>query len=275
MEKFYQIQNKASGVGEILLYGDIGSSLQGMGAKQLADDLKTLGKVSTLEIRINSGGGSVFEGETIFNILDRFPATKIVHVDGLAASIASLIAMVGKEIIMAENASMMIHNPFIAIEGDAKVMIQMAERMEVVKEGMITTYQRKTQLSTDKISDMMDAETWMSAKEAVRLGFATKIDKPIYAQASYDLSRYKNVPDYFKQVKSELSVEQQLEELDKFNRETERILKKTKEREKRTAQQDLDNAQQGLREIQQLIKDAEDRIFKEQMDKVRFANLKK
>ena len=198
MNKFYEIRGKGEEEGEILLYGDIGESFfgEGMGAKQFSDDLKALGKIKNLSIRINSGGGSIFDGIAIFNAIDRHSSQKTVYIDGLAASAASVIAMAGQSIVMAENGILMIHNPFGGALGDANDMRKMAESLDKVKVGMILSYKRKTPLSEEEISRLMNEETWMTAKEALEKGFVTEIGKKIEVTASvkFDLSHYKNIP---------------------------------------------------------------------------------
>lgn len=199
---FYKIRAQADDEeAEILLYGDIGESWfeEGNGAKKFVEDLKAVKNAKRLSIRINSGGGSVFDGMAIFNAIDRHSSKKTVHIDGLAASIASVVAMAGDSIIMAENAMFMIHKPFGATIGNAIDMRKMAEALDKVEEGMITSYQRKSRLSGTEISQMMADETWMTAKEALEKGFVTQVGKPMQMAASVKLdpSRYKNMPKSF------------------------------------------------------------------------------
>lgn len=195
---YYQIKAQGEDA-EVLLYGDIGQGWfeEGIGAKKFVDDLKSLGKIRNLNIRINSGGGSVFEGLAIFNAIDRHSATKTVHIDGLAASIASLIAMAGNKVVIADNAMMMIHNPFGMVLGNAKEMRAVADSLDKVKEGMILSYQRKSKLSEKEISTLMDDETWMTAKEAIRYGFVDQIGEGMRLAASVSskfIPKYKKTP---------------------------------------------------------------------------------
>ena len=193
---YYEIRAKNEEEGEILLYGDIGESWfsEGTGAKQFVEDLKALGKIKNLSVRINSAGGSVFDGMAIFNAIDRHTARKTVYIDGLAASAASVIAMAGQSIIMAENGIMMIHDPFGATMGNANDMRKMAESLDKVKVAMILSYKRKTPLLEEEIAELMSEETWMTAKEALEKGFVTEIGKPAEINAKFDLSHYNNVP---------------------------------------------------------------------------------
>jgi len=197
---YYTIRNQADdeGSAEVLLYGNIGEDLwsEGTGAKQFAEDLKALGPIKNLSIRINSPGGSLFEGISIFNTLERHSAKKVVTVDGLAASIASVIAMAGDTVIMPRNAIMMIHDPFGMTIGDAKEHRKMAEGLDKIKEGLISAYQRKTKMSNQDIADLMSDETWMTAVEAVEWGFADEVAEPMRMAASmnFDLSKFKHAP---------------------------------------------------------------------------------
>src|SRR5512143_723318 len=111
---WYEVKLAAEGEGEILIYDLIGSDWYGDGssAKGMADALKALGDIARLDIRINSPGGSAWDGIAIYNVLRRHPAAKTVYVDGVALSAASLVAMAGDRIIMPQNAMMMIHDPW-------------------------------------------------------------------------------------------------------------------------------------------------------------------
>ncbi len=199
---FYTIRGKGDDEeAEILLYGDIGESWfsEGNGAKQFVEDLKAVKNAKRLSIRVNSGGGCVFEGMAIFNAIDRHSGKKTVYIDGLAASIASVIAMAGESVIIAENAMFMIHDPFGGVLGPAAEMRKMADALDKIKEGMITSYQRKARLSGAEIAQMMSDETWMTAKEALDKGFVTHIGKAMQMAASIKLdpSHYKKIPQSF------------------------------------------------------------------------------
>jgi hypothetical protein len=120
--------------GEIWLYDQVGEGFfGGMSAKQFNDELNKLGKVDTVNLRINSPGGSVFDGVAIYNALKRHPARVEVDVDGIAASIASVIAMAGDEIRMASNSMMMIHDPHGFSQGGAGDMRKTADLLDQIK----------------------------------------------------------------------------------------------------------------------------------------------
>ena len=128
-----------------------------------------------ISVWINSPGGDVFAASQIYNMLKEYKGKVTVKVDGLAASAASVIAMAGDEILMSPIAMLMIHNPSTLIWGEEADMVKAKEMLAEVKESIVNAYELKTSISRNKISKMMDMETWMSAKKAVELGFADKV----------------------------------------------------------------------------------------------------
>ena len=128
-----------------------------------------------ISVWLNSPGGDVFAASQIYNMLKEYKGKVTVKIDGIAASAASVIAMAGNEILMSPVAMMMIHNPSTVIFGEAADLQSGIDMLSEVKEGIINAYEQKTGLARNKISKMMDAETWFSAKKAVELGFADKV----------------------------------------------------------------------------------------------------
>ena len=124
---------------------------------------------------INSPGGDVFAASQIYNMLKEYNGKVTVKIDGIAASAASVIAMAGSEILMSPVAMMMIHNPATVIFGEASDFKSGIDMLSEVKESIVNAYEKKTRLARNKISKMMDAETWFSANKAVELGFADKV----------------------------------------------------------------------------------------------------
>lgn len=186
--------------GEIYLYESIGEGwYSGITAKSFADTLRDLGKVDALDIYINSPGGSVFDGIAIYNQIARFKGEKIGHVDGIAASIASVIPMACDEIHIADNGMMMIHDPWGMAIGTAEEMRQTAASLDKVRDTILDTYVAKTGGKRDQISQWMSDETWMSAAEAVERGFATKQtdEKPLSASFPM-LAQFKKTPETLK-----------------------------------------------------------------------------
>lgn len=191
--KPYSIEARGTSA-DIFIFDDIGDSFDGTTAKSFAADLKALGEVRSLNIFINSPGGSVFDGVAIFNQLARHKARKTVFVDGLAASIASVIAMVGDEIVIAANGFMMIHEPWGLVIGTADEMRHMAVSLDKVRGSILDTYAERTGMAPNLLSEMMAVETWMDAEEAVDLGFADRVGVEAKMAARFDLSKYSHVP---------------------------------------------------------------------------------
>jgi ATP-dependent Clp protease protease subunit len=195
---WWDIQAKGAKKAEILVYEAIGDGWYGgLSAKRFANDLKALGELDQIDVRINSPGGVVWDGQAIYNTLKSHKATVNVYIDGIAASMASVIAMAGDTITMPENAMMMIHNPLACVCGEAGEMRKMADRLDKTRDTLIAVYEARTGLNRDEISQMMDAETWMTGKEAADLGFADKVDKAVAMAASFDteiFKNFKNVP---------------------------------------------------------------------------------
>ncbi len=183
---------------EILIYGIVGDSWDGLDAKTLVP-LISAGS-DDLDVRINSPGGYVMEGLAIFNALARAKqgGRKItVHIDGLAASMASTIAMVGDEIIMADNSLMMIHNPWDCACGDAKELRAAADQLDRIRDQLVGIYSGQTGLAAEDLIPMLDAETWMTATEALAQNFITSISSAITASAAINVKAFgfRKAPD--------------------------------------------------------------------------------
>jgi ATP-dependent Clp protease, protease subunit len=124
---------------------------------------------------INSPGGDVFAAAQIYNMLMDYPYDVTVKIDALAASAASVIAMAGTKVCMSPVAMLMVHNPATIAIGDSEEMQKAIDMLSEVKESIMNAYELKSGLSRNKISKLMDAETWMNAREAKKLGFADEI----------------------------------------------------------------------------------------------------
>lgn len=148
-----------------------------------------------IHLHINSPGGSVFEGVTIYNLLVAHQATVIVHIDGIAASIASVIALAGDTVNIAENGMVMIHNPSVIAWGDAEVMRKNAEILDRVKDAILNTYEERTKMGREDLSAAMTAETWYSADEAVTAGFASAKVSPVKAAALWEPTDFEGWPE--------------------------------------------------------------------------------
>ena len=124
---------------------------------------------------INSPGGDCFAAAQIYNMLMEYPGTVDVHIDGIAASAASVIAMAGNHVAISPVGMMMIHNPATVSIGDEREMKKAMEMLSEVKESIINAYELKTGLPRKQLSNMMNAESWMNAQKALELGFADSI----------------------------------------------------------------------------------------------------
>lgn len=186
-ESWYSMRALARGSVEILLYDEIGA--WGITAKQFATDLLACGDVSQINLRIHSPGGDVFAGMAIYNTLKAHPARLDVYIDGLAASMASVIAMAGDTVFMPSNAMMMIHKPWGVQGGDADEMRRYAELLDKVETTLVQAYAAKTGKSPEEIHALLKAETWMDGGEAVAAGFADQLIDPLQAAAQLNSKR--------------------------------------------------------------------------------------
>jgi len=203
MKKPYTIRAAGRGSLEILLFDEIGENFVGEGtsAKSFAEDLAAAGPgITDVHLRVNSPGGNVFDGIAIFNTLLTHGAKVTAAVEGLAASIASVIIMAASQISMAQSSLLMLHNPYAGVlGGDAADMRAMAEVLDKVKDSMIGAYRRHTNKSKAELSAMLNAETWLSANEAQDAGFVEEVTDPGDAEdmplaANLDISRFRNIP---------------------------------------------------------------------------------
>lgn len=179
---------------EILMYGDLGAMFKGMTAKDFAERVRGLGKVSEINLRINSEGGAVFDAVAIYNTLMRHQARVVVDIDGVAASSASLVAMAGDRIRMAEDSVMMIHDPWTPSGGTAAELREKAATLDKLESTVRSIYAKRTKLSDDEIDVLMANETWMTADEAVHYHFADEITRALKVAARVDPERYKHTP---------------------------------------------------------------------------------
>lgn len=180
-------------VTEIDLYDQIGT--WGITARDFRAKLKDAGDIT---LRINSPGGDVFAGVAIYNDLVNHKGNVRVEVTGVAASIASIIAMAGSEIAIADNAFFMIHNSRTVSAGTSEELREIAAVLAKIDDAMSRTYASRTGSGIRSIKKMMDEETWMTGKEALEAGFATEIIKPTEAKAKFDLSVFAGMPEALK-----------------------------------------------------------------------------
>lgn len=201
-----EIRNQSNAAAELYFYGDIVGSTWDVWQQEdkcpqdVQDFLNDLDGVKDISIFINSGGGAVFGGLAIYNILKRHPANKTVRVDGLAASIASVIALAGDIVIIPKTAQFMIHKAWIGLWGafTADEFRQLAKELDVCNQSILNVYAEnlKDGVSIDTISQMMDNETWMTGDEAAKY-FNVQVEEIPAAAACADsmfFAKYKHVP---------------------------------------------------------------------------------
>ena len=201
---FWEVKAAANRSGDVYIYGSVVSYKWDeddgdVTAATFKQDLDALGDIDTLNIYINSPGGSVFQGQAIYSQLKRHKAHKNVYVDGIAASIASVIAMAGDTVYMPKNAMMMVHNPWDIVMGNAEDMRKHADSLDKIRGALVAAYMSRLEgkTSEETLSDLMDAETWLTAQECLDYGFADELleEREIAASADPEwLARYKNVP---------------------------------------------------------------------------------
>lgn len=173
MNKFWNFTDTGDGTRTLWLCGSIADESwfdDDITPKAFREELNA-GKGDVV-IWINSPGGDCVAAAQIYNMLMDYPGNVTVKIDGIAASAASVIAMAGTQVLMSPTALMMIHNPLTVAIGDSEEMQKAIDMLSEVKESIINAYEIKTGLSRAKLSHLMDAETWMSAKKAIELGFA-------------------------------------------------------------------------------------------------------
>ena len=174
VNKFLAAIKAFNSTGSTYLFGEI-DSLFGIDPQQFANDLTALGPITELNVYINSPGGSIFDGWTIYNILNQHPAKKNVYVQGLAASIASGIAMAGDTIYVAEAGRMMIHNSSAMMGGEAEDFRQMADLLDSLNDSIAEVYAARSGQSKVTVRAWMDAETWFTGQEAIDAGLADEL----------------------------------------------------------------------------------------------------
>jgi len=193
---WYNFGPKASGEVDILIYDEIG--LWGVTAQQFATDLAKV-DADVINLHINSPGGSVFDGLAIYNALASHDAEIRTSVDSLAASIASVIAMAGDSIKIAEAAQIMVHQPSSFVWGGADDMRKEADVLDSIEEAIVDVYVARTGGKRAEIQQWVKNETWFKGKAAVDAGFADeviplKLKEPSKAADRYDLSVYRHPP---------------------------------------------------------------------------------
>lgn len=203
-EKFWNFQrSSAQKECELHFYGDISSrSWDGdeVTPQAFQRELDSFKDTEKMKIYINSGGGDVYAGLAIYNMIKRAPQETTVYVDGIAASAASVIAMAADKIVMPKNAMMMIHNAWTFAGGNANKLRETVSKLERIDGTLAQIYSDRTGIDTETIRAMMDKETWMNGDEAVAQRFADEVEANKRFKACAEMDEYKaqweNAPDF-------------------------------------------------------------------------------
>ncbi|WP_270771041.1 ClpP-like prohead protease/major capsid protein fusion protein [Proteus mirabilis] len=201
-KSWFRMQAKEDQTADIYIYDEIGG--WGISARRFTEDLISLGNLSHINLHIHSPGGEVFDGIAIYNQLKNHSATITVYIDGLAASMASVIAMVGDTVIMPKNA-MMIHKPWGVSWGDANDMREYADLLDKLENVLIPAYVAKTGKTTEEITAMLEQETWLDGDECVEHGFADKVIEPVKAMASLTSKRIEEFSSMPSAIKNQIT----------------------------------------------------------------------
>ncbi|UBH10600.1 head maturation protease, ClpP-related [Macrococcus armenti] len=169
-----KVMNQSNDVAEIYIYGAIGGWFSETNANTIKQKLEEI-KAKTISVFINSPGGDVFDSVAIHNLLVRHDATINVHIDGLAASGASLIAMAGDTITMPVNAQLMIHNAWTFTGGNKHELRKVANDLESIDKSVLATYMKRFKGSKEELQVLLDAETFLDAEQAIALGLADEV----------------------------------------------------------------------------------------------------
>ncbi|MCE4960583.1 head maturation protease, ClpP-related [Staphylococcus chromogenes] len=261
-KQYFNIAKINDSVGEIDIYGEIIDESWRMSdaetsAPSFKDALKELKDVKQITVNINSGGGDVFSGVAIHNMLKSHKAHVTVKIDGLAASIASVIAMAGDKVIIPRNAMLMIHNAWTFAVGNANDLRKQAEDLEKVNSVVINSYLDKNpDIDEDKLRSLMDEETWLTAQEAKDLGLVDEIAEPNKAAANItknQIERYDNVPQKFKneeptvetpkETKQEVTADDVMSALDEIKSDVKAILEHVSKDETPKEDEEIDASQ--------------------------------
>lgn len=199
--KKWKIKALNEGKAEIFIYSDIGYELweDKTTAQLFAEELKSLGENTSIDLHINSNGGDVFDGQAIHTLIKNHKGFVTAYIDGLAASIATVIAMGADKIVMPKNAMMMIHNAWTGLYGNANELRKMADDLDHINDTIVNTYLAKVKDKTDEttIRELMNKESWLNAEECFNLGLCDEVSEPVKMAACLtkeQAHKFKNAP---------------------------------------------------------------------------------
>ena len=191
------------GTAKLLFYGDICNStwdewtFEDKAPQDVVEFLSELNGTEKIEVHINSGGGDVFGGIAIYNILKRYTGDKICYIDGIAASIASVIMFACDRIICPSGAQIMIHKPWSYCQGDSEDMLKAAEALDNCQKAITAIYVEHAKVDESKITELINAETWFTGESAAEI-FDIEVDETVApaacAKSDY-FDKYNNAPE--------------------------------------------------------------------------------
>ena len=229
LKDFLQIKNQTDTRADLYFYGDIVSSWWGAweDTDQYPDKVKNFldeAKGKDLNIYVNSGGGSVFAGMAIYNMIKRHQGNKTVYIDGLAGSIASVIALAGDKVVIPSNAYMMIHKPWTYTCGNSNELREQANVLDTIEEGIMNVYKNnlKDGVDIEEVRELVNAETWLTGEEALKyfdVELSESVDVVACVSDFYD--RYNKVPKTIsnKTQNKELSKDKEIENKEQIEKE--------------------------------------------------------
>lgn len=238
-KKFYEFKNITSSEADLFVYGEIvqeksvdwwtgEESQTDVGLMDFKEQLDSIGNVQKLNIYINSPGGDVFTASTMISMLQRVKdkgTTINAYVDGLSASAASFLMMVADNVNLYKNSTVMVHKPMSIAIGNANDMQKTIDALNKIEESvMMPMYMNKSKVDEEEIKSLIDAETWLSAKEMDKYFNVTLLDEEKTAVASISsnlFKNYKNVPDF---IKNSLKTVQNNEKIEENAQKTEEIV---------------------------------------------------
>ena len=238
-KKFYEFKNITSSEADLFVYGEIvqeksvdwwtgEESQTDVGLMDFKEQLDSIGNVQKLNIYINSPGGDVFTASTMISMLQRVKdkgTTINAYVDGLSASAASFLMMVADNVNLYKNSTVMVHKPMSFAIGNANDMQKTIDALNKIEESvMMPMYMNKSKVDEKEIKSLIDAETWLSAKEMDKYFNVTLLDEEKTAVASISsnlFKNYKNVPDF---IKNSLEIVQNNEKIEENAQKTEEIV---------------------------------------------------
>ena len=207
--KFEVVAKADSSEVDIFLYDHIVSSEEeaewwgGVAPESFVKAVYAVDPSHTINLRVNSPGGSVFAARAMEQALRAHKGKVVVHIDGLAASAATFVSMAGDEIVMSKGAMFMIHKAWTGMWGNAEDLRKEADLLDKIDGTLAETYADKTGKDIAAITEWMAAETWFTAQEALDAGFATSIAEAEAKALAWDLSAYQNAPKAERQTQPE------------------------------------------------------------------------